>query len=69
VIRHAEDWGAIIFLDSRLRHRQESSHLSTWVQPLHEVWQDFGLGRASLESFFFDRDLSSMNWSQSSSDL
>ena len=69
LIRHAQDWGAIILLDSRLCRPTEQANLSPWVQSLHTVWEDFGTGRAYLEGFFTARDKTLMNYSQCSSDL
>lgn len=69
VLRHGQDWGAIIFLESRLKLEVEFDRLSPWIQSKAKTYADIMTARTSLESFFTDRDATALSYSQSSSDL
>jgi Fanconi anemia group J protein len=51
VIRHKDDWGAIIMLDSRLRSSQCISGISKWVRRCIATPDNYEIFRSSLEDF------------------
>uniref|UniRef100_A0A6G1SHA2 DNA 5'-3' helicase n=1 Tax=Aceria tosichella TaxID=561515 RepID=A0A6G1SHA2_9ACAR len=51
VIRHKDDWGAIIMLDSRLRSSQCMSGISKWVRRCITPQTSYEIFRSSLQDF------------------
>jgi regulator of telomere elongation helicase 1 len=52
VIRHSEDYGAILLCDERFGQRDMQMQLSKWLQPRLNVFGSFGEGNKALISFF-----------------
>jgi len=52
VIRHKDDFGAIVFLDERFARRDTAQALSRWVRPLLRPPANFGKSAAALKQFF-----------------
>jgi regulator of telomere elongation helicase 1 len=52
VIRHRNDWGAIIFCDSRMSSRAYRDQLSMWLRPFVTECPDFAYSQRLLHEFF-----------------
>lgn len=52
VIRHKEDFGAIILCDERFANKSNQMQLSTWLHPVIQVFSNFGESVKSLSLFF-----------------
>lgn len=52
VIRHKDDYGAIILLDERFRQRDVRKDLSKWLQPHVREFETFGAAAGALTKFF-----------------
>ena len=50
-IRHKDDWGAIILLESRFHIPRNLEQLSRWIRPITKKLKDFHLGMTQLKSF------------------
>jgi Fanconi anemia group J protein len=50
-IRHRDDWGAIILLESRFQQQRCLDQLSKWIRPSIRQVRDFYLGLAELKAF------------------
>ena len=55
VVRHAEDWGAVVLLDERFGANPMRQSLSKWVQESLITHAKFGGALGSLAKFFKDR--------------
>ncbi|WRX27695.1 ATP-dependent helicase [Theobroma cacao] len=54
VIRHRQDYGAIIFCDERFAHPNRQSQISLWIQPHIKCYTKFGDVVFTLTRFFRD---------------
>ncbi|KAJ9587971.1 hypothetical protein L9F63_018600, partial [Diploptera punctata] len=54
VIRHKDDYGAIILCDSRFEQKNIMTALSTWIQPQIKKYDTFGPVIRDLKKFFFN---------------
>lgn len=54
VIRHRDDYGAIIMLDERFAHPNRQSQISRWIQPHIKCYSKFGEVVYHLTRFFRD---------------
>lgn len=54
-IRHKDDWGSIIMIDSRLRNTYSSKNLSKWLQNKLLGCTDYSEIKMGLESFVAER--------------
>ncbi|OWM78192.1 hypothetical protein CDL15_Pgr015011 [Punica granatum] len=54
VIRHRDDYGAIIFCDERFAQSQRQSQISLWIQPHIKCYSRFGDVIFTLTRFFRD---------------
>ncbi|KAI9246614.1 hypothetical protein BY458DRAFT_72309 [Sporodiniella umbellata] len=54
-IRHKDDWGAIVLLESRFTEYEKRKGLSKWLRDRVEVRQDFTEGMGELEKFVQNR--------------
>ncbi|GIY04856.1 hypothetical protein CDAR_232831 [Caerostris darwini] len=52
VIRHKDDFGAILLCDNRFKDKRIQSHLSKWIQGRIHVFDSFGPALKNLTSFF-----------------
>ncbi|XP_071807478.1 regulator of telomere elongation helicase 1-like [Asterias amurensis] len=52
VIRHKEDFGAILLCDKRFSHHDTRMQLPSWVRPYVNVYQQFGKAIRDLTTFF-----------------
>lgn len=52
IIRHKDDYGAIILCDERFSNRSSDCMLAPWLQHKLEIWQRFGDANMLLRSFF-----------------
>lgn len=52
VIRHKDDYGAIIFCDNRFAEKRISSQLSMWLQGKIKVFNSFGSAMKEMTRFF-----------------
>lgn len=52
VIRHRDDYGAVILCDERFAGGDVKKRLSSWLRPQLTVFQEFGAGQKSLADFF-----------------
>ena len=52
VIRHKNDYGAIILCDKRFGENYFRGNLSTWVKPHMKVYDSFGPAIKDLTTFF-----------------
>ncbi|XP_038057615.1 regulator of telomere elongation helicase 1-like isoform X2 [Patiria miniata] len=52
VIRHKEDFGAILLCDTRFSNREARNQLPSWVRPYVNVYDQFGKGVKDLTNFF-----------------
>ena len=58
VIRHKNDFGAILLCDARFSYSGNLSQLPSWIQPSVKVYGKFSEAIISLKSFFSNKDLS-----------
>ena len=58
IIRHKDDYGAIILCDSRFDGYQVRNALSSWVQPHLKRYQTFGPVIRDLKTFFVSAERS-----------
>ena len=58
VIRHKNDFGAILLCDARFSFPGNISQLPSWIQPSVKVFGKFSDAIMSLKSFFSNKDLS-----------
>ena len=58
VIRHKNDFGAILLCDARFSYSGNISQLPSWIQPSVKVYGKFSEAIVSLKSFFSNKDLS-----------
>ncbi|XP_073396887.1 regulator of telomere elongation helicase 1 homolog isoform X3 [Physcomitrium patens] len=56
VIRHRNDYGAIILCDERFGQSGPQSQMSLWLRPYIKTYHKFGDAAFSLTRFFKDRD-------------
>jgi regulator of telomere elongation helicase 1 len=54
VIRHRNDYGAILLCDERFGNPSIISQLSAWIRDYVKVYQNFGEVQAKLTKFFKD---------------
>ena len=52
VIRHKDDFGAVILADERFAYRNHQSQLSLWLRPAMQTFDTFERGIESLSAFF-----------------
>ena len=52
VIRHKDDFGAVIFADERFAYRNHQNQLSLWLRPAMQTFDTFEKGIESLSAFF-----------------
>lgn len=52
VIRHVNDYGAIILCDTRFKNAGLIKGLSSWLQPHVFVADNFGIGFSRIRNFF-----------------
>lgn len=52
VIRHAKDYGAILFLDERFADDRMKSQLSKWLRPWLRSWTGWSEAASDLDRFF-----------------
>lgn len=52
VIRHKDDYGAIILLDNRFSSAVVKSQMSKWLRNRIEIVSNFGAGMRDLKLFF-----------------
>ncbi|XP_071964337.1 regulator of telomere elongation helicase 1-like isoform X2 [Antedon mediterranea] len=52
VIRHKEDYGAIVLCDVRFTHAEARTQLPSWVRPYVTVYGNFGQAFKDINSFF-----------------
>ena len=52
VIRHKDDFGAVIFADERFAYRNHQNQLSLWIRPAIQTFDTFERGIESLSAFF-----------------
>ncbi|ETB59453.1 hypothetical protein YYC_02935 [Plasmodium yoelii 17X] len=52
VIRHKDDYGAILFLDSRFSNNQRIKEISKWVRAHFRVYRDIDQIQNDIEKFF-----------------
>ncbi|XP_070556036.1 LOW QUALITY PROTEIN: regulator of telomere elongation helicase 1-like [Ptychodera flava] len=52
VIRHKEDYGAIILCDNRFTYADARAQLPSWVRPYVKTYENFGLLMRDLMNFF-----------------
>ncbi|CAG0893579.1 unnamed protein product, partial [Darwinula stevensoni] len=52
VIRHRDDYGAILLCDARFQDSNFKSRLSSWIRPRLAVHSEFGKGLRSIAQFF-----------------
>jgi regulator of telomere elongation helicase 1 len=52
VIRHKEDYGAIILADQRFLAPNQQNSLSAWLRPQMKIYESFALATQSLANFF-----------------
>jgi len=52
VIRHKDDFGAVILADERFAYRNHQNQLSLWLRPAMQTFETFDRGIQSLEAFF-----------------
>lgn len=50
-IRHKDDWGAIIMIDSRLRDQTSINNISKWIRRVVTMPNDYSLVKDALEDF------------------
>lgn len=50
-IRHRDDWGAIILLESRFHQPRNVEQLSRWIRPCIKPYKDYQIGLANLGNF------------------
>jgi fanconi anemia group J protein len=50
-IRHKDDWGAIILLESRFHQSRNLDQLSRWIRPITKKLKDYHVGMKELKSF------------------
>ena len=54
-IRHKDDWGAIILLESRFHQARNVEQLSRWIRPCIKPYKDYQLGLTSLRAFMKEK--------------
>jgi len=52
VIRHKDDFGAVILADERFAYRNHQNQLSLWLRPAMQTFDTFERGIESLSAFF-----------------
>ena len=52
VIRHRQDYGAIVMCDERFQSPATRKQLSSWLRGLVQVFPNFGMVSGSLTKFF-----------------
>jgi regulator of telomere elongation helicase 1 len=52
VIRHKNDYGAVLLCDERFAENSARSKLPKWIRPLVKVFRNFQETEGSLEQFF-----------------
>ncbi|KAJ1870564.1 hypothetical protein LPJ55_004561 [Coemansia sp. RSA 990] len=60
-LRHKNDWGAIIMLESRFAHPWNISQLSKWVRGSLQVYYTLGEAQQYLEKFYQERIQDDLN--------
>ncbi|XP_066910360.1 regulator of telomere elongation helicase 1-like [Clytia hemisphaerica] len=54
VIRHRNDYGAILLCDERFKYADSKAHLPTWIKKQIREYKDFGQAQRDLVFFFKD---------------
>ncbi|KAI6655079.1 Regulator of telomere elongation helicase 1 isoform X5 [Oopsacas minuta] len=60
VIRHKNDFGAILLCDTRFSYLGNISQLPSWIQPSVKVYGNVSEAIGSLKSFFSNKDFSNI---------
>lgn len=57
VIRHKDDYGAIIFCDNRFGGQHVKNRLSAWIRPFMKNYEKFGPALRDVKQFFQNAEI------------